>query len=378
MNKKHVIEKVLPVLLILAAVFLITNVVLLQARSAKWQVAQDEIKERLRPAELQVIILTADKCSSCLDVESVLTQLKSLNVNITEERSVEGSSAEGKELIAKHAIKKLSSFIASGEINKSSQLANYFTTNGEVINSQFVYTAGKAPYHDLASQEIVGLVSITSLADSACPDCANLSSVAQALKEQGVHIEKNTELDYQTGEGKQFASSYGLERVPALLISSEIDAYPEVAQQLAGAGFSQEGDSYLFQAPLPVYKDTATDEIVGLVDLIMLTDISCSECYDVDVNKQILQRFGLVIKDENTHDIASEQGFALKEKYAIDKVPIIVLSPDASAYPALVQAWKSVGSIEEDGWFVMRKPELIGTYNNLITNSVINPQDNGQ
>ena len=187
-------------------------------------------------------------------------------------------------------------------------------------------------------------------------------------------VKEHTELDYQTSKGKEFAASQGIERVPALLVSSEIGAYPEVAQQLAGAGFTQDDDAYLFQAPVPVYRDVADDKIVGLVDLIMLTDDSCSECYDVSVNKQILQRFGLVINNENTHDISSEEGKSLKEKYSVERVPIIILSPDASAYPSLMQAWKSVGSIEDDTWLVMRRPELIGTYKDLSTNQVVDPQ----
>jgi len=374
MNKKHVIDKMLPVLLILAAVFLITNVALLQARTAKWQTAQEEIEEQLRPAELQLTIVSADDCSSCTDIEEAITQLKSLNVNITKEETVQGSSSAGKELIAKHAIKKLPSFIASGEINKSSQLANYFGSNGEIDNEKFAYTANKAPYYDLATQEVVGLVSVTSLSDSACPDCADLSTILQVLEEQGVVIKESTELDYQTSKGKDFAAKHSLERIPAVLISSEIEAYPDVAQQIAGAGFTQEGNSYVLQAPTPVYRNLETDEIVGLVDLIMLTDSSCSECYDVAVNKQILQRLGLVISHEERHDVLSSEGTELKQTYSIEKVPILILSPDASAYPSLAQAWKSVGSVENDGWLVMRRPELIGTYKDLNTNEVVNPQ----
>ena len=374
MNKKYVIDKILPVLLIVAAVFLITNVALLQARTEKWQTAQEDIKEQLRPAELQLTILAADECNECADIESAITQLKSLNANITGKKTVAGSSAAGKELIAKHGIKKLPTFIISGETNKSPKLANYFSSNGEVADEQFIYSAGKAPYYDIAAQQVVGLVSIISLSDSTCPDCADLSSIPQALEEQGVRVKEITELDYKTSKGKEFASLNGIGRVPALIISSEIDAYPDVAGQLASAGFTLENDHYLFQAPVPVYRDLATDEIVGLVELVMLTDNSCSECYDVAVNKQILQRFGLVIKNENTHDISSPQGVALKEKYDVEKVPVIILSPDASAYPSLMQAWKSVGSVEDDGWLVMRKPELIGTYKDLSTNQVVDPQ----
>ncbi len=374
MKKEFVLDKILPVLLILAVFFLFTNIILLQSRSAKWNEAQEIVKEKLRPAELQVVKLTIDSCSLCIDVDDAIIRLASLNVNITKERSISSTSSEGKEFIAKYEIKKLPSFIVNGEINKSEQLTNYFSSNGEIKQNSFIYTLGKAPYYDVSKQETAGIVSVFTVIDLHCPGCTDLSEVLRALKEQGVYLQENKEIDYQSAEGRKLVEKYGINAIPALLISKDIDAYPEMQKQLLEAGASEKDEFYALHAIVPPYRDVATDSIIGLVDLVMLSDKSCSECYDVIVNKQILQRFGLAFKSENSYDINSQQGKELKEKYTIENVPIFILSPDASLYSALVQVWKSVGSVEKDGWFVMRNPGLIGTYKDLENNVVVNPQ----
>jgi len=84
-----------------------------------------------------------------------------------------------------------------------------------------------------------------------------------------------------------------------------------------------------------------------------------------------LLRFGIVINNEKTYDINSPEGKQFIQKYNIKKVPIIILSPDANYYLSLKQAWRSVGSTESDGWFVMRNPEAIGTYWDIELNKIV-------
>ena len=51
-----------------------------------------------------------------------------------------------------------------------------------------------------------------------------------------------------------------------------------------------------------------------------------------------------------------------------------MVSPDAKYYAAFINAWQTVGSAEQDGWFAMRKPEILGAYKDMQTNKIINPQ----
>ena len=82
-------------------------------------------------------------------------------------------------------------------------------------------------------------------------------------------------------------------------------------------------------------------------------------------------------KKENTYDISSKEGKELIARYKITKIPIIILSPDASAYPSFISAWDGVGTKETNGWFIMRNPELLGTYKDLSTNQILE-ENNGQ
>ncbi len=374
MKKELIVDKILPLLLVLAVIFLLTNVALIQIRSGKWSEAQEIVKEKLRPAELQIITLTAGSCTFCSDVDEGIEKLKSFNVNITEEKNIESTSSLGKGLIEKYSITKLPTFIVRGELNKSEQLTDYFESEGELEEEQFVYTAGKAPYYDVNVQSPVGLVKIFTLTDSSCPQCTDLSGVPDALKEQGVLLQTNKEVDFRSTEGQNLVTRYDIKESPALLISRDIEYYEEVHKQLLEAGASEKENYYAVHVLVPPYRDVETDKIVGLVDLTLLDDASCTECYDVEVNKQILANFGIVFKEQKRVDINTQEGKTLKEKYKIAKLPVAIMSPDAEAYPALVQAWRSVGSVEDDGWFVMRKPELLGRYKDLETNQVITPQ----
>ena len=156
-----------------------------------------------------------------------------------------------------------------------------------------------------------------------------------------------------------------------MLISNEVNYYEDVKQQMQQLAEEKQG-FYALHAVSPPYRDLEQGKIVGIVNIILLTDSSCAGCYDVKINEQILARLGVFVKESVSYDLSSKEGKALVSKYKIEKAPIILLSPEASAYPVFVQAWQSVGSTEDDGWYVMRKPENLGTYKDLKTNEIVN------
>ncbi|MEK6876952.1 MAG: hypothetical protein AABX63_06030, partial [Nanoarchaeota archaeon] len=171
-------------------------------------------------------------------------------------------------------------------------------------------------------------------------------------------------------EGVGLIERFKVTRIPAILISSEINHYRVISEQIKELTKENKG-FYALHATLPPYRDLEQGKVVGLVKLISLTDSSCIGCYDVKINEQILARLGVFVKESISYDVSSNEGKSLISKYMIEKAPIILLSPEASAYPVFVQAWQSVGSVEEDGWYVMRKPENLGAYKDLKTNEVV-------
>ena len=145
-----------------------------------------------------------------------------------------------------------------------------------------------------------------------------------------------------------------------MLISQDIDYYEGIKDALETFGAENKNGFYIINPIQPPYRDLVQNKITGMAELIMITDESCTECYDVTINKRIIEGMGVVIDKESTFDVNSAEGKKLISKYNISKVPAILISPEAREYKTLVNAWRQVGSIEEDGWFVMRKPEVLG------------------
>ncbi len=203
-----------------------------------------------------------------------------------------------------------------------------------------------------------------------CTGCFNMTSVVNFLK-QRANIVGEREFLFSSTEGKALIDKYNVTTLPALIVSGEVgkSSLSAVWQSLGG----RLDKGAIVVANIPPYFDLSTSKTIGLVEVIYLTDNSCSECYDVGINQQILARFGLGINRSLSYDISSQDGKNLISKYKIENAPIILLSPDTSVYSALVQVWPSVGSVESDGWFVMRDPSVLGTYKNLVTGEIVKP-----
>lgn len=213
---------------------------------------------------------------------------------------------------------------------------------------------------------------LVKIADSSCTDCFNIDLITNAMKTLNVNITNSKTLDFSSAEAKQLINQYNIKVVPALIVSGETtkSTIQSYWPQLNG----KELDGIVYIQSFPPYRNLTSGNVEGLVNLITLTDNSCNTCYNVSVQKQILQGFGLGIKSESTYDINSSAGEGLLNKYNITKVPTILLSPETKVYSSLVQAWSQVGTIEKDGWFVFRATEAMGAYKDISTGKIIQPQ----
>ncbi len=364
---------------VIILILVITNLYLIRLRSEKIKEAQEILKEKQRPADLQVMKILAENCKDCYDINLALEELKKQNVNIVKEDEFIGIPEI--EFISVSAVKlldeldKLPALIITGEVNKSEQLIKFFETNGIIGENIAIFTNIKPPYLDLKNNKVVGRVSIINLVDSSCEKCTSLLNIPISLIELGVSIvsEKTYEYDSDLGQGLIVLNE--VKRIPAILISEDIDYYVGIKEQLLNVGATKNNGYYALHAQSPPYRNLTDKNIVGLVDLIFLKDESCTNCYDINVNKAALERFGIVVSTENSYDINSVEGKELIEKYKITKAPIIMLSPEVSIYDTFSKAWEQVGSVEGDGWHIMRSPDIIGTYKDLATNQVVEQKD---
>ena len=328
-----------------------------------------EIEEFNKPVKIQLSVID---CEDCSDIDSVVESVKSKNVEILEEKNLDYNSEEAKDLIEKYGIQKLPSILIFGEIDNKKVAFNNFELNDDAL----VFNGVNAPYFNIIEDKIKGEVSIIEVLDSSCEECISISPVADALGQAGVLIKDWKKFEYNSAEGKEFINEFGIKKIPVILISEDIDYYQEIQQGFLQLGLEKKQGYYSIHSTIPPYRDLIKNKIAGLVDFIMLTDESCSECYDVELNKQIFQRFGLSIKSEEKYDINSAKAKQLISKYKIEKVPVVILSSDANEYSTLMQVWNQVGTVESDGWLVMRNPEFIGTSKNIKTGEIIKSEQN--
>jgi len=327
----------------------------------------DEAKELARPAKIEIITL-GSSCEDCFDINSVISVLKEADLEITGEKSYLGNSKEAKELIQKHDIKKLPTIILRGEIEKAN-IQNFKESAGDLV-----FDAVSVPYEDALTNQIIGKVSATIISDKKCEMCTDFSTMVEGLKQTGVFIDSERTRDITDPGARELVDRSGIKTLPVLLLSRDFDAYTELATNLEQVG-KKNADNYVLESQTP-YVEVESGNIRGIVKLTMIEDVSCEECYNVEIHRQILSRFGIFVGEDEKVDINSGEGKTLIKKYDIKKIPTVVISGDVEAYPSFAQVWEQVGTIEPDNSYVFRNIEVLGEqikYKDLDTGKISTP-----
>ena len=216
-------NKVFVILLGVFLLVLIINVSLTTSSSIALSQKAEVIKELNKPSLIQLSIIN---CENCFDISSVLESIRGENVEITEERTIDFSSDEAKVLIEKYGIEKIPSVLIFGEVDGNVNF-NDFKLVGEALVLENI----EPPYLDLAG-EMRGEVSVIEITDS-CEVCIDVSSIVDSFKQMGVAITNWEKVEYNSVEGRELISKYGVKQSPAVLISEDIDYYEAVSQSLA-------------------------------------------------------------------------------------------------------------------------------------------------
>ncbi len=238
-----------------------------------------------------------------------------------------------------------------------------FAKDNEILNKKLAATAEANRPANL---------DITVVADKTCADCYDLSSIIGQISKENVKINSNQNIDSASDQGKQLVAQFGIKKLPTFLVSGELTRNAKLANFFAQAGDTT-GTTFVFRQVGGPYVDTATGKIKGRTNLVMLLDVTCSQCYDVTQHESILRQFGMQ-PTSKVVDIKSAEGVALKNKYGIKLVPTFVLTGDVASYPDFKTVWPQVGVVAYDGAYVFTKgvPSM-GTYKDLSTNKVISP-----
>lgn len=255
------------------------------------------------------------------------------------------------------------------------------------VVAYFAFIAPQAQQSALAGNETISApvnvvktpitpVYITVIKDSVCNDCQGADYLVTALANNAALLEieiANVDSVYSTDEkGVELIQKYSITRVPTLIITGKLSEDSKLVSSWVNFGTRESDGTLVFRSPYPPYLDLDSKEIVGGVSIIELVDATCADCYNVSLHQDLLKtKFAMRLSGVTTFDISSENGKALISKYKITKVPTVILSNAASAYPNFDEIWLQVGSIESDGSLVFRAVEQItsGSYKDLSVGS---------
>ncbi len=223
-----------------------------------------ESTEASRPANLGLVIITDKICTDCFDLNSLLDQIKQQNVNINSERSIDKDSDEGRELIKRFAIKRLPTFLVSGELKKDQKLADFFTQAGETIDESFVFRQVGPPYSLADTGAVKGRVKFFLLTDTSCDKCYDVTRHEAILQQFGITV-SSTLLDIKSTAGRALVNKYKIRLVPTLVLTGEVGEYPSLKPVWEQVGDIASDGSYIFNKGVPLmgtYKDLSTNKII--------------------------------------------------------------------------------------------------------------------
>ncbi|MFA4845481.1 MAG: hypothetical protein WC654_02900 [Patescibacteria group bacterium] len=331
--------------------------------------------ESVLPAELTITVIQTPDCPLCFDVESAVSLLREQSVTLLRNDDVLQGSPQATDLIARYNISKLPTVVIEGEVDKEIILS-FLEANTEPSGEARIWSAIPPPFVDAGDGLIAGLVDVTMITDTRCRVCKDPAAFVDFLVNSvGLVQNSTTTLDARDPAAKEILASHGIKTAPSVILSQDAEVYAQLIASWGQFGTVAPDGSFVAFLQDPPYIEVDSGKVRGLTTLTVLTDESCDACYDATTHKSILENtFGISLTSTATIDSASTAGKQLITKYKIEQLPTIILSGDGEAYPNLIAAWDTVGSVEDDGSFIFRNLALMGTYRNLSTGEIVTAQ----
>ncbi len=294
-----------------------------------------------------LIEITASDCTDCYKITQVSDNfVKQNKITLKSTKSIDYKSDEGKSVITKYKVTKVPAFVVI-----SSNINDLPTKEALTMEKDYAIFEKGVPYVDLSDSQVKGIVSMKEVYDPSCKDCVSLSPLKDQLEKLGIVVKDYQAVESTGQEGKNLIKDNNLQFLPSLIMSKDVKEYWWFFDKLKPS-LTETQNYYVFNAPIPPYKDLGTGELKGAVEITYLNDKSCADCYDSKTLKKAFSSFGILIKSERSVDVSSSEGKALIDKYKITKVPTAILSKEISDYKSIKSVMDGMGTYESDGTFV--------------------------
>ncbi|MBI4122001.1 MAG: hypothetical protein HY461_01580 [Parcubacteria group bacterium] len=216
-------------------------------------------------------------------------------------------------------------------------------------------------------------LAITLLTTPNCTSCFDLAPLRDYLTQNGVEESRIREVVYDSREGKKLVKTYSVTKVPTAVMTGPHAQYPFLSD-LVGAIAEIRKEALVLTTLQPPYLDLDEQKVKGEFEVVYVVDATCTECYDVTLHETVMERMAMTPTTSSTIDINSEEGKILVEEYVLTAVPTVLFRGDLELYESLQEIWSNVGTIEDDGTYVLRQGvSSMGAYKQLPSGELITP-----
>ncbi len=199
-----------------------------------------DLKEKRFVGAVKLIELRDPSCSVCAELFNVPeVQWVLSNIKVVSIRRIDANTAEGEELIKKHFIDFLPALIFSPEI-KDYNTELYSSLGSFSPDGSFIVRKRYAPYKDLSTGAIRGLLSLIMIEASKCWACMDARDMLNYLNSRfGLIFTDLQVFDYNTIAAQMLIKDYGLRYLPAAIIVGDTNSYEifEHWEKIGGAAF---------------------------------------------------------------------------------------------------------------------------------------------
>lgn len=221
-------------------------------------------------AQAKVYVLTHDACKdNCWDTELFVEALNQQGVGITAVKNLKVGVwpfSLGRKMVKKYQIEKLPTVVVEFTGEGEMGIEDFFNEElGKIVDGKFILTSILAPYYNLTSKKIEGLVEVTYLTDSSCTECYDVKKHDLALGNLGINTANAKIIEVSSDAGKQLIEKYQITKIPTVLVSGELDAYTVFKSTWQDVGMVADDGTHIF-TELDLmgdsYKDLGSGKII--------------------------------------------------------------------------------------------------------------------
>jgi len=225
-----------------------------------------EYKEEQRPANLEITLIKDSSCQECNNLDGVLHSIKQESIKITQEKILEYTEEEAKNLLTKYSIKTLPALLITGEINKSADLTKIWSSLGQSDDNTFILRYNFYPVKDLETNKIQGLTDIFLLSDLSCQECYDVKQHLAILSGFGLSLNQVTNTDTSSKLGQELIKKYQIKKVPTIVLTGNLNVFDSLKKTWGQVGTIETDGAYVFRDGLDkmkiIYKDLTSNKII--------------------------------------------------------------------------------------------------------------------